>query len=33
MLKPGGLLCLTSDICEPALGMTFPEWNRTALDG
>ncbi len=32
VLKPGGLLCLTFDICEQSLGMTFPEWNGTALD-
>ncbi len=32
VLKPGGLLCLTFDICEPALGMSFPEWNGVALD-
>jgi SAM-dependent methyltransferase len=32
VLKPGGLFCLTFDICEPSLGMTFPEWNGKALD-
>lgn len=32
VLKPGGLLCLTFDICERSLGMTFPEWNGIALD-
>ena len=32
VLKPGGLLCLTFDICEASLGMTFPEWNGRALD-
>jgi len=32
VLKPGGLLCMTFDICEPSLGMTFPEWNGAALD-
>jgi SAM-dependent methyltransferase/polysaccharide pyruvyl transferase WcaK-like protein len=32
VLKPGGLLCLTFDICEPSMGMTFPEWNSAALD-
>ena len=32
VLKPEGLLCLTFDLCEPSLGMTFPEWNGTALD-
>ncbi|MCH7805382.1 MAG: class I SAM-dependent methyltransferase [Acidobacteria bacterium] len=32
VLKPGGLFCLTFDICEASLGMTFPEWNGKALD-
>jgi polysaccharide pyruvyl transferase WcaK-like protein/SAM-dependent methyltransferase len=32
VLKPGGILCLTFDICDPARGMTFPDWNGTALD-
>ncbi len=32
VLKPGGLFCLTFDICEPSRGMTFPEWNGLALD-
>jgi len=32
VLKPGGVFCLTFDICEASLGMTFPEWNGTALD-
>ena len=32
VLKPGGLFCLTFDICEPSRGMTFPEWNGKALD-
>ncbi len=32
VLKPDGLLCLTFDICEASQGMTFPEWNGTALD-
>lgn len=32
ILKPGGLLCLTFDICEPSLGMSYPEWNGSALD-
>jgi hypothetical protein len=31
VLKPGGLLILTFDICEPDMGMTFPEWNGRAL--
>ena len=32
VLKPSGLFCLTFDICEASLGMTFPEWNGKALD-
>jgi polysaccharide pyruvyl transferase WcaK-like protein/SAM-dependent methyltransferase len=32
VLRPGGTLCLTFDVCEPARGMTFPEWNGCALD-
>lgn len=32
VLRPGGLFCLTFDICEASLGMTFPEWNGRALD-
>ena len=32
VLKPKGLFCLTFDICEASLGMTFPEWNGEALD-
>lgn len=32
VLKPGGLLCLTFDVCEPSRGMTFPEWNGRAID-
>ncbi len=31
VLKPGGLFGLSFDICEPELGMTFPEWNGRAL--
>ncbi len=31
VLKPGGLFGISFDICEPALGMTFPEWNGRAL--
>jgi 2-polyprenyl-3-methyl-5-hydroxy-6-metoxy-1,4-benzoquinol methylase len=31
VLKPGGLLAVSFDICEPQLGMTFPEWNGKAL--
>jgi len=31
VLKPGGLFGISFDICEPSLGMTFPEWNGRAL--
>ena len=31
VLKPGGLLIMTFDICEPDMGMSFPEWNGRAL--
>ena len=31
VLKPGGQFAISFDICEPALGMTFPEWNGRAL--
>src|SRR5439155_15463999 len=31
VLKPGGLFALSFDICEPEMGMTFPEWNGKAL--
>lgn len=31
VLKPEGLLAISFDICEPELGMTFPEWNGNAL--
>lgn len=31
ILKPGGLLAMSFDICEPEMGMTFPEWNGRAL--
>jgi SAM-dependent methyltransferase len=31
ILKPGGLLAISFDICEPEMGMTFPEWNGKAL--
>lgn len=31
VLKPGGLLALSFDICEPEMGMAFPEWNGRAL--
>jgi SAM-dependent methyltransferase len=31
ILRPGGLLALSFDVCEPSMGMTFPEWNGRAL--
>ena len=31
VLKPGGLLAMSFDVCEPEMGMTFPEWNGRAL--
>lgn len=31
VLKPGGLLAMSFDICEPDMGMSFPEWNGRAL--
>ncbi len=31
VLRPDGLLLMTFDICEPDMGMTFPEWNGRAL--
>ena len=31
ILKPGGRFGISFDICEPSLGMTFPEWNGRAL--
>lgn len=31
VLKPGAPLFISFDICEPAMGMTFPEWNGRAL--
>jgi len=31
VLKPGGLLAMSFDICEPEMRMTFPEWNGKAL--
>jgi len=31
VLQPGGLLVMTFDICEPDMGMTFPDWNGRAL--
>lgn len=31
VLKPGGVFAVSFDICEPEMGMTFPEWNGRAL--
>lgn len=31
VLRPGGLFCLSFDVCQPERGMTFPEWNGRAL--
>lgn len=31
VLRPGGLLLMTFDVCEPEMGMTFPEWNGRAV--
>lgn len=31
VLKPGGVFAVSFDICEPDMGMTFPEWNGKAL--
>ena len=31
ILKPGGVLAISFDVCEPELGMTFPGWNGEAL--
>jgi SAM-dependent methyltransferase len=31
VLKPGGLLAISFDICETEMGMRFPEWNGRAL--
>jgi SAM-dependent methyltransferase len=31
ILKPQAPLFISFDICEPAMGMTFPEWNGHAL--
>lgn len=32
VLKPGGLLAISFDICESEMGMTFPAWNGKALN-
>ena len=31
ILKPEGMFAMSFDICEPDMGMTFPEWNGKAL--
>jgi len=31
VIKPGGLLIMTFDICQTELEMTFPEWNGRAV--
>jgi 2-polyprenyl-3-methyl-5-hydroxy-6-metoxy-1,4-benzoquinol methylase len=31
VLKPGGVLAMSFDICEPEWDMSFPAWNGTAL--
>ncbi|MBP7141030.1 MAG: methyltransferase domain-containing protein [Opitutaceae bacterium] len=31
VLKQGGMFAMSFDIAEPALGMTYPEWNGCAL--
>jgi polysaccharide pyruvyl transferase WcaK-like protein/SAM-dependent methyltransferase len=31
ILKRSGLFAISFDICEPEMGMTFPEWNGKAL--
>jgi SAM-dependent methyltransferase len=31
VLRPGGLLLMSFDICEEEMGMTFPEWNGRAV--
>jgi SAM-dependent methyltransferase len=31
VLRRGGLLAISFDVCEPRLGMTFPEWNGRAM--
>lgn len=31
ILKPGGILAMSFDICQPEMGMTFPEWNGSAM--
>ncbi|MEE9127817.1 MAG: class I SAM-dependent methyltransferase [Planctomycetota bacterium] len=31
VLRTGGTFAVSFDICEPTMGMTFPEWNGSAL--
>jgi|GEM_PF-139183 len=31
VLRPGGLLIMTFDVCEAEMGMSFPAWNGRAL--
>jgi len=31
VLRPGGVLAMSFDICEPDMGMEFPAWNGRAL--
>lgn len=31
VLRPGGIFAVSFDICEPQMGMAFPEWNGRAL--
>lgn len=31
ILKPNGIFAVSFDICEPKMGMTFPEWGGKAL--
>lgn len=31
VLRPGGTFALSFDVCEPDMGMTFPEWNGRAM--
>lgn len=31
VLRPAGVFALSFDVCEPSMGMAFPEWNGRAL--
>ena len=31
VLKPGGIFAISFDVCEPDMGMTFPDWNGRAM--